>query len=247
MSGCSPVSGDRHRRRGGGSAGPSVHRGCPVRAKWPRPSSAPPVRPARSGSRCPEAGVCDACQSPGGQLEHAGGAAARQPHRARAAGSTTQSITTPRSSSASDVDREAHAPGVDAAARHDPAALRPARGRCATAGRPRAAPRVAATPTLDRRSPCRCWRSSAIEVRRVTYVFSTIGQQHGDEPDRRRADGHDPDRREDAEDQREHHLHAGLGRRFLGALAALRSAASRSRRAATARRWCRTCRSGSAS
>ena len=42
-----------------------------------------------------------------------------------------------------------------------------------------------------------------------------------DELDRRRSDRHDPDRREDAEDQREHHLDAGLGRRFFSALPAL--------------------------
>ena len=42
-----------------------------------------------------------------------------------------------------------------------------------------------------------------------------------DELDRRRADRDDPNRREDAEDEREDHLHAGLRGRLLGPLLAL--------------------------
>src|SRR5262245_15336457 len=62
-----------------------------------------------------------------------------------------------------------------------------------------------------------CTRSSiAVVIRLLTHRA-----EHLHEPDRGGPDGHDPDGRENTDDEREHHLDAGLGGGFFGALTAL--------------------------
>ena len=56
---------------------------------------------------------------------------------------------------------------------------------------------------------------------KVRGLLLTHGHEDFDELDDRRAKGDDPQCREDTEHQREHHLDAGLGRRFFSALAPL--------------------------
>ena len=66
--------------------------------------------------------------------------------------------------------------------------------------------------------------TSLVQVVVSSVLLDVLGEreEHLHELDRGRPDGHDPDRREDAEHQREHHLHAGLRGRFLRPLPALR-------------------------
>src|SRR5688572_15891407 len=75
--------------------------------------------------------------------------------------------------------------------------------------------RVSATATLSATTVpvFRFFAISAITNLVVDTLFCVFDEREEDrdEPDRGRSDGHDPDCRKDAEHQRKHHFHAGLG------------------------------------